>query len=274
MPDELAKGRDLSAAAHREIWTGLFERADSAVPGIAPTLYERVMDPRAWIPYPDTAADAAGAARARDQDRHRQQRAAGPAADLRRPRPRRSRGRLHALVRGRRRRSLTPRSSFAPARALGTKPEETLMVGDHPVADAGALKAGLRFHLLPPDGAVNRPRGLDRIVAIVDATNVGDEERAHLAARRPDRPSPQSAGRAPPRDAASKTSGSSPTSPTVLRNTRGSPSTQRTARAMSSFVVERLVPGRRRGRTLRLPWAERDRLDRLHRDAALFAERA
>jgi len=29
--------------------------------------------------------------------------------------------------------------------ALGTAPSETLMVGDHPVADAGALKAGLRF---------------------------------------------------------------------------------------------------------------------------------
>nr|MDP9282772.1 hypothetical protein [Chloroflexota bacterium] len=30
MPDELAKGRDLSAAAHREIWTALFERANTA----------------------------------------------------------------------------------------------------------------------------------------------------------------------------------------------------------------------------------------------------
>ena len=45
------------------------------------------------------------------------------------------------------------------------------MVGDHPVADAGALRAGLRFHLLPPDGAANRPRGLDSVVAIVDATS-------------------------------------------------------------------------------------------------------
>src|SRR5258706_406631 len=54
--------------------------------------------------------------------------------------------------------------------ALGTKPAETLMVGDHPVADAGALKAGLLFHLLPPDGAVEKPRGLDHVVAIVDAS--------------------------------------------------------------------------------------------------------
>ena len=54
-PEELAKGRDLSAGAHREVWTALFERAHTRVPDIATTLYERVMDPRAWIPYPDTA---------------------------------------------------------------------------------------------------------------------------------------------------------------------------------------------------------------------------
>jgi FMN phosphatase YigB (HAD superfamily) len=54
-PEELAKGRDLSAGAHREVWTALFERANAAVPNVASILYERVMDPRAWIPYPDTA---------------------------------------------------------------------------------------------------------------------------------------------------------------------------------------------------------------------------
>jgi FMN phosphatase YigB (HAD superfamily) len=52
--------------------------------------------------------------------------------------------------------------------ALGTKPSETLMVGDHPVADAGSLAAGLRFHLLAPDGAADRPRGLDAVVGIVE----------------------------------------------------------------------------------------------------------
>ena len=44
------------------------------------------------------------------------------------------------------------------------------MVGDHPVADAGAIVAGLRFYLLPPDGAPDAPRGLDRVVAIIDAS--------------------------------------------------------------------------------------------------------
>src|SRR6266545_6185812 len=31
MPEELAKGRDLSADAHREVWTALFRRANAAV---------------------------------------------------------------------------------------------------------------------------------------------------------------------------------------------------------------------------------------------------
>ncbi|HJW48138.1 MAG TPA: HAD-IA family hydrolase [Candidatus Limnocylindria bacterium] len=170
MPEELAKGRDLSAAAHREIWTGLFERADSAVPGIATTLYERVMDPRAWIPYPDTPPTLR-ALRARGikigivsnvpQDL-RPIFAAHGLADL-------VDAFTHSFEVGVEKPD--PAIFLRACELLGTQPGETLMVGDHPVADAGALKAGLRFHLLPPDGAVNRPRGLDRVVAIVDATN-------------------------------------------------------------------------------------------------------
>lgn len=170
MPEELAKGRDLSAAAHREIWTGLFERADSAVPGIATTLYERVMDPRAWIPYPDTASTLR-ALRSRGikigivsnvpQDLRPIFAAHGLAEAVD--------AFTHSFEVGVEKPD--PLIFLRACEALGTKPEETLMVGDHPVADAGALKAGLRFHLLPPDGAVNRPRGLDRVVAIVDETS-------------------------------------------------------------------------------------------------------
>ncbi len=168
-PGELAKGRDLSAAAHREIWSGLFERANAAVPGIAPTLYERVMDPRAWIPYPDTAPTLR-ALRARGikigivsnvpQDL-RPIFAAHRLADL-------VDAFTHSFEVGVEKPD--PAIFLRACEALGTKPAETLMVGDHPVADAGALGAGLRFHLLPPDGAVNRPRGLDQVLRLVDAT--------------------------------------------------------------------------------------------------------
>jgi HAD superfamily hydrolase (TIGR01509 family) len=170
MPEELAKGRDLSAAAHREIWTGLFERANAAVPGIAKTLYERVMDPRAWIPYPDTAPTL------------RTLRARGIRIGIVSNVPQDLRPIFAAHRLAERVDAFThsfevgvekpdPAIFLRACETLGTKPEETLMVGDHPVADAGAQKAGLRFHLLPPDGAANRPRGLDRVVAIVDAAS-------------------------------------------------------------------------------------------------------
>ena len=167
MPEELAKGRDLSAAAHREIWTGLFERADSAVPGIATTLYERVMDPRAWIPYPDTEPTLhalrdrgikIGIVSNVPQDL-RPIFAAHHLGDL-------VDSFTHSFEVGAEKPD--PVIFLRACESLGTKPEETLMVGDHPVADAGAVKAGLRFHLLPPDGAVDKPRGLDRVLELVD----------------------------------------------------------------------------------------------------------
>ena len=168
MPEELAKGRDLSADAHREIWTGLFERANTAVPGIAPTLYARVMDPRAWIPDPDTEPTL----RALRALGKRIGIVSNVPQDLR---PIFASHRLSDLVD-----AFThsfevgvekpdPAIFLRACERLGTQPEETLMVGDHPVADAGAVNAGLRFHLLPPDGAANRPRGLDQVVAIVEA---------------------------------------------------------------------------------------------------------
>lgn len=167
MPNELAKGRDLSAEAHREVWTALFERANTAVPGVARILYERVMDPRAWIPYPDTASTLR-ALRARGTR-------IGVVSNV--PRDLRPIFAAHGLDHlvdtfthsfevGAEKPD--PAIFLRACEALGTKPGETLMVGDHPVADAGALVAGLRFHLLPPDGAADRPRGLDRVVAIVE----------------------------------------------------------------------------------------------------------
>jgi HAD superfamily hydrolase (TIGR01509 family) len=168
-PEELAKGRDLSMDAHREVWTALFKRADSAVPNVASTLYERVLDPLAWIPYPDTEPTLR-ALRGRGVR-------IGIVSNV--PRDLRpiftSHGLAHLVD------AFThsfevgaekpdPAIFLRACEAIGTRPAETLMVGDHPVADAGALVAGLRFHLLPPDGAPDRPRGLDRVIAIVDAS--------------------------------------------------------------------------------------------------------
>jgi HAD superfamily hydrolase (TIGR01509 family) len=168
-PEELAKGRDLSAGAHRDVWTALFERADRRVPDIATTLYERVMDPGAWIPYPDTASTL----RALRERGVRIGIVSNVPRDLR---PIFSAAGLADLVDAFTHSFEVGAEKPAPAiflracERLGTRPEDTLMVGDHPVADGGAVKAGLRFHLLPADGAADRPRGLDRVVATVDAS--------------------------------------------------------------------------------------------------------
>lgn len=169
LPDELAKGRDLSADAHREVWTALFERAHTTVPGIASTLYERVMDPSAWIPYPDTAPTlralhARGVKIGIVSNVPRDLRpifAAHGLADV-------VDAFTHSFEVGAEKPD--PAIFLRACESLGTAPPETLMVGDHPVADAGALKAGLRFHLLPPDGAPDRPRGLARVVEVVRAS--------------------------------------------------------------------------------------------------------
>ena len=168
-PDELAKGRDLSAEAHREVWTALFERAQTTVPGIASTLYERVMDPRAWIPYPDTgptlrALHARGVKVGIVSNVPRDLRpifAAHGLADA-------VDAFTHSFEVGAEKPD--PAIFLRACEALGTAPAETLMVGDHPVADAGALEAGLRFHLLPPNGAPDRPRGLERVLEVVRAS--------------------------------------------------------------------------------------------------------
>ena len=169
MPEELAKGRDLSADAHREVWTALFERANRAVPDIASTLYERVMDPRAWIPYPDTAPTL----RALRSRRVRIGIVSNVPRDLRPIFAAHGLAELvdaytHSFEVGAEKPD--PRIFQRASEALGTPPRDTLMVGDHPVADAGAIVAGLRFYLLPPDGTPDAPRGLDRVVAIVDAS--------------------------------------------------------------------------------------------------------
>ena len=164
--EEHAKGRDLSVEAHREVWTALLRRADALVPGIAEVLYERVMDPANWRPYDDTEATLR-ALRARGLKIGVVSNVPG---DLR---PIFARYGLADLVDAY---ALSvehgvakpdPALFVAACRELGTEPRETLMVGDDPVSDGGAARAGLQVHLLPPDGT-GRTRGLGAVVELVD----------------------------------------------------------------------------------------------------------
>jgi HAD superfamily hydrolase (TIGR01509 family) len=163
-PKEIAKGRDLSMEAHRRVWADLFSRFDRVVPGLSQALYDRVMDPRSWVPYADTRATL-------EAVRQRGLKVgvvSNVPADLR---PVFAKHKLDTLVD-----SFThsfevaaekpdPAIFLAAAKSLGVKPNETLMVGDHEV-DRGAERAGMRAFILPTefDGDV---RGLDRVLALL-----------------------------------------------------------------------------------------------------------
>jgi FMN phosphatase YigB (HAD superfamily) len=55
-PAELAKGRDLSPAAHRRCWLALWAELDALAPGLAEALYEFETSAQGWMPYSDTRA--------------------------------------------------------------------------------------------------------------------------------------------------------------------------------------------------------------------------
>lgn len=168
---ELAKGRDLSPGAHRQVWTDLFRRADTRVPGAAERLYEGVMDPSAWRPYADTVETLRAL---KDRSllvgivsnipfdlrpifvRH----GIAPFVD--------------AYVLSHEHGWMKPEPALfrAACEALGAEPERTLMVGDDPIADGGAVAAGLQVYVLPPARDA-LTRGLDRVLAIVDGSRDG-----------------------------------------------------------------------------------------------------
>jgi HAD superfamily hydrolase (TIGR01509 family) len=163
-PEEIAKGRDLSPEAHRQVWMDLFARLDGAVPGVSRALYERVMDPHSWVPYADTRSTLT-AVRARGL---KVGVVSNVPADLRPVFAKHGLDSLvdsytHSFEVGAEKPS--PTIFLAAAKSLGVKPQETLMVGDHAV-DRGAEQAGMRAFILPTefDGEV---RGLDRVLALL-----------------------------------------------------------------------------------------------------------
>ncbi len=165
--EEHRKGRDLSREAHRRVWIDLFSRANTTIPGVDQLLYDRVLDPAGWIPYPDTERTLRAL--------HAREVPVGIVSnhvyDLR---PFFAAQGLDTLIDAY---ALSfevgvpkpGRGIFdAACRMLGTSAAQTLMVGDDPVSDGGAGAAGLGVYILPPHAAPGTARGLDRVVEIVD----------------------------------------------------------------------------------------------------------
>ncbi|MET8067884.1 HAD-IA family hydrolase, partial [Micromonospora sp. NPDC005313] len=137
---ELWADRDLYPHAHRGAYTGLAETVDTGIDGLADALYERVLVPEGWVPYPDTAP-VLGALRSAGV---KVAVVSNIGFDLR---PLFAAWDLDALVNAYAlsyevgRCKPDPGIFLRACGMLGVDPERTLMVGDTP-ADAGAVAAG------------------------------------------------------------------------------------------------------------------------------------
>ncbi|WP_376787247.1 HAD family hydrolase [Micromonospora halotolerans] len=158
---ELWADRDLYQHAHRGAYTGLAETVDAGIDGFADALYERVLVPEGWVPYPDTEPVLAAL------------REAGVKVALVSNigfdvRPLFAAWKLDGLVDAWAlsyevgRCKPDPGIFLRACGMLGVDPERTLMVGDSP-ADAGAVAAGCEVLVLP--GAdPGRPNGLGAVL--------------------------------------------------------------------------------------------------------------
>jgi putative hydrolase of the HAD superfamily len=170
-PAELAKGRDLSPARHREVWTALYVGAgcDRLAPGLSDALYAQTVDARSWEAFPDTlptlrAVRDLGVRVGVVSDTGFDLRPAFDALGLT--------PLLDTVVLSYECGVCKPDPSvfLTACNRLGVAPADALMVGDSPLTDAGAVAAGLCVLLLPRS-ALSGPRGLRHVLSLVQPSN-------------------------------------------------------------------------------------------------------
>jgi HAD superfamily hydrolase (TIGR01509 family) len=161
---ELAKGRDLSLARHREVWTALYTAAGSEelVPGLAAALYELTVRADSWEAFPDTlptlrAVRERGLQTAVISDTGFDLR---PALDRLGITPY-----LDTVVMSYEQGICKPdaKAFLVACDRLRVEPAHAVMVGDNPLTDSGAVTAGICVLLLPPPPRTG-PRGLGRLL--------------------------------------------------------------------------------------------------------------
>jgi putative hydrolase of the HAD superfamily len=169
VPDHLASAyarRDLDSAAHRTAYVGLLESVVDARPGLAEAIYERILQPRGWVPY----RDARGVVGALEERGVGLGVVSNVAFDLRPILRHHGFAALAECCTLSFEEHVTKpdlRIFRAALRRLQTEPAETLMVGDHAEADGAAAEVGMRTLIWPmsPPGSEH---GLARVLAVVD----------------------------------------------------------------------------------------------------------
>jgi putative hydrolase of the HAD superfamily len=165
--EELAKGRDLSTDRHREVWTELYAAAgcEELAAGLSDRMYERTVAAESWEAFPD-ALPTLEAVRARGL---RVAVVSDTGFDLR---PALDRlglvPHLDAVLMSYEQGVCKPAASVfrTACDRLGVRPERTLMVGDNPLTDSGAVTAGLYAFLLPAPPPTG-PRGLEHVLSLL-----------------------------------------------------------------------------------------------------------
>jgi len=165
--EELAKGRDLSNTRHREVWIELYTAAgcEGLAPGLSAELYELTVSAASWEAFPDTLPTLktlrerglrVGVVSDTGFDLR-------PAMDLLGLSPF-----VQTVVMSFEYGVCKPAVTvfLTACDQLEVQPERTLMVGDNPLTDSGAVAAGMHVFLLPRP-AQSGPRGLGHILSLV-----------------------------------------------------------------------------------------------------------
>lgn len=165
--EELAKGRDLSNARHREVWIELYTAAgcEALAPGLSTELYELTVSAASWEAFPDTEPTLA----ALHERGLRIGIVSDTGFDLRPALERLGLLRyVDAVVMSYEYGVCKPATTvfLAAIDKLRVDPERTLMVGDNPLTDSGAVSAGMCVFLLPRPARTG-PRGLAHVLSIV-----------------------------------------------------------------------------------------------------------
>lgn len=166
VPPHLAEhwaDRDLYAHSHRAAYTGLAATVQTDVAGLADALYERLLHPDGWLPYPDTEPTL----RKLHEAGVKVAVVSNIAFDIR---PLFAAWGLDGLIDAWAlsfeigRIKPDPAIFYRACGLLGVDPERALMVGDTP-ADAGAVKAGCAAFIVPAADP-GKPNGLSAVLSL------------------------------------------------------------------------------------------------------------
>lgn len=160
------RGRDLAPDAHRRATVGWL-RTGGVDEELADALYERLLDPCGWHPYRDAAVTLAsltkwsipvGVISNTGWDLRKTFAHYGMAADVT--------SFVLSCEHGREK----PDADFFrfACAELNSPPESTLMVGDNPESDGGAVRANMHVYLFPPAPPC-ASRGLSAVLRLVRA---------------------------------------------------------------------------------------------------------